>query len=124
MNDVPDRLYLYGGIMAVGISTSLILLLDYLTNLLSVKESWLLLFIEAFLTFLIAGFVAGHLVTRNASQKFEMVGLKTGVYASLLNLIIMLLHSTLIGALWAICGYLLGGGFSGLLYSFMQRRRY
>ena len=114
---LPRRIYLFGGLTGFSIATSLLFIADYLIDYFGMVNSFALIF-EVFVTFLLGGLAAGYLVARRATRRYEWAGLKTGALALLINLVIMLLHSTLIGALWAAFGYILGGGLGGLVYRF------
>jgi len=120
--ELPEKIYLAGALTSFGIANVILIITDFLINHFMVERVFILLFFEAFITFLISGSLAGYFVASKVTRRYERVGIKTGFVALLINIILMIFNRTMMGAFWAIIGYTLGGGLGGFIYRLRKEK--
>lgn len=111
MNDeieVPDSLYFSGGLLAFGISTIIILILDVITPQL-IRENIIFKIFQVIIVFFISGSISGYLISERLNNSNVSIGIKTGLIAFLINMLYMTIYQSFSGGLWAIIGYVVGG---------------
>jgi hypothetical protein len=109
--DLPPKVYLAGGLIGVGTSTFLLLVIDFFMSFFKLKGLDFIVLIA----YTIGGLTAGYFVAIQADDRYEFVSVKTSMYALLMNVLVMLMHTAFLGALWAIMGYTTGGWIGGFL---------
>jgi hypothetical protein len=115
--EMPNVIFYSGGLMAFGITTLLMVGINYFMEYLGIDESPSLSIVQAFLIFLLAGAIVGYAVANKADGDYIRVGIKTGLFTSFINVSMMYINKSFTGALWAICGSILGGCLGGIIYS-------
>lgn len=114
---MPNSIFYSGGLIAFGITMLLMVGINYSMEYLGIGESPILSFIQAFMIFLLAGSIVGYAVANKADGDYIRVGIKTGLFTAFINVSMMYINRSFTGALWAICGSILGGCLGGIIYS-------
>lgn len=114
-SDINNREYISGGILTFGIATALVMILDFFFPMISETEApFLIRLFQGLLVYIFTSAAVGFYVARRASNKHIEVAVKTGYFAFLMNIALMLYYRTFFGALWILAGYLIGGIIGGL----------
>jgi hypothetical protein len=111
-----NREYVSGGILAFGIATTQIMIIDFLFPQLGESEGiYLLRLYQGLLVYIVSTTLVGFYLSRRANKKHIDVSLKTGYFAFFMNIALMLVYRTFYGALWILIGYMIGGFIGGIL---------
>ena len=112
--DGDNKYIVSGGLVAFGISMTVLLILDYLFPPDLGADLTLRLF-GGLIIYIIAGAAAGFLVAYKIGGNHLINALKTGFFGFVVNIVIMLFLQTLYGIVWIFLGYSLGGMIGGII---------
>ena len=113
-----DSNILSGGLLALAISLSVLLLLEFLYPIEARKPNLALNLFEGLGVYLIAGASAGFLTTRKLKENHVITSIKSTLVGFLINVLLMFFMQTLFGLTWVFTGYIIGGAIGGILAKF------
>lgn len=116
-SELPNIIFYAGGLMALGITTLLMIGINYFREYLDINESPSLSLVQMFLVFLLAGTFVGYVVANKADGDYIRVGIKTGLFTSFITVSVMYINQSFTGVQWALCGSIMGGCLGGVIYS-------
>ena len=108
-----------GGLLAFGLATATVLLIDLVRPSLP-SDSFILNLFEGVIVYVLAAAIAGF-VSQREDVNFYSVAMNITLLASLLNLGLMILVGSITGFLWIVLGYLVGGLLGGLLRQLVSK---
>ena len=76
-SELPNIIFYAGGLMALGITTLLMIGINYFREYLDINESPSLSLVQTFLVFLLAETFVGYVVANKADGDYIRVGIKT-----------------------------------------------
>ena len=109
-----NKYVISAGLVAFGISFSVLLTWDYLFPP-DIGGNLIISIFSGFLVYVIASAFAGFLITYKSPKEQIITSLKASFFGFMINALIMLFLGTVYGLVWIFMGYITGGMIGGIL---------